>query len=172
MVFAAGATGASPLNKGKSDVRNVWGVLILAAFCVVSMTPSGAAATDATVTHVITNSGVDVKGKGDFHIYPQGTHGPNGTANNANVGNGASGQPVQLAEGTYDVRITFEDDRAQKIIWLDGQTISGTVAKTVEVGLPLTDVRYLITNGGVDVKGNADFHIYPQGTHSPNGDCP
>lgn len=150
-------------------MRSILALVGLAVFLTCGMGAGRAAAADATVTYLITNGGVDVKGKADFHIYPRGTHGPRGTLPNPNVGNGVSGVTVNLPAGVYDVRVSFADDYAHKDIWLDNQTLSGAVRKTVELGLPLADVRYLITNGGVDVKGKGDFHIYPKGTHGPTG---
>ncbi len=150
-------------------MRGILAIFGLAVFLCCGMGAGRAAAADATVTYLITNGGVDVKGKADFHIYPRGTHGPRGTLPNPNVGNGASGVTVHLPAGVYDVRVSFGDGFASKDIWLDNQTLSGAVRKTVEIGLPLADVRYLVTNGGVDVKGRGDFHIYPKGTHGPNG---
>ena len=150
-------------------MRSILALVGLAVFLSCGAGRGRAAAADATVSYLVTNGGVDVKGKADFHIYPKGTHGPHGTLSNPNVGNGASGATVHLPAGVYDVRIDFGDDYAQKSIWFDNQTLSGAVRKTVELGLPLADVRYVVTNGGVDVKGKGSFHVYPRGTHGPSG---
>ena len=122
----------------------------------------------AEVTCTVTNGGSDVGNKGDVHIYPAGTHKTGGVQNTDNAGWAESGQPIRLPAGTYDIRVTFTDGNAEKIVWLDNQTLAGRVAKTVEIGLPLADVDYIVTNGGADSGDKGDIHVYPAGTHTAN----
>jgi outer membrane protein OmpA-like peptidoglycan-associated protein len=113
----------------------------------------------AEVSYVITNGGVDVGDKGEVRYFPPGPHdGPSITW-------AGSGKPVRVPAGTYNVHISFNDGDAHKEMWLDNQTFSGKVDKTVEVGLQLTDVRYIITNLGVDVGGKGEVRFYPSGPH-------
>ena len=120
----------------------------------------------AELRTTVTNGGADVGNRGSVHVYPTGTHTANGVRNTASVGLANSGQSIRLAAGAYDVRVTFSDSGAEKTIWLDNQTLGGSVEKTVEVDLPLADVRYLITNGGADTGNKGDIHVYPAGTHA------
>ena len=77
----------------------------------------------------------------------------------------APATPVRLPAGTYSVHISFDDGDAHKKLWLDNQTFSGTVEKTVEVGVQITEVSYLITNSGVDVGDKGEVRYFPQGPH-------
>ncbi len=123
----------------------------------------------AEFTCTVTNGGSDVGNKGDVHVYPVGTHTANSVRNTDNAGWAESGQPIRLPAGTYDVRVTFTDGNAEKVVWLDAQPLAGTVAKTVEIGLPLADVHYIITNGGTDTGDKGDIHVYPAGSHRATG---
>jgi outer membrane protein OmpA-like peptidoglycan-associated protein len=140
---------------------------ILGCFMVVGLcclaAPHRALAAD--VTFVVTNGGVDTKGTqatGQFHIHPAGHH------DASDVTWGGSGDTAQVPDGRYDVEITFSDGAAEKTIWLDNQNLSGTVSKSVEIGIPMAEVTYTITNGGEDTKGTAatgQFHLHPSGHH-------
>ena len=134
-------------------------VLGLAVQLLLGLTAARAAAATAQVRYVITNGGTDVQANGKVHFFPPGQH--HGSA----VGGATSGGTVQLPAGTYDVDVTFEDGAASKEIWIDNQTFSGTVEKTVEIGLPIAQVRYVITNGGTDVQANGKVHFFPPGQH-------
>lgn len=114
----------------------------------------------------VTNGGVDVGRHASIHVYPAGTHTPNGARNTVSVGLGDPGQPIRLMAGTYDVRVSFADSGAEKTIWLDNQTLSGSVERTVEIGLAMAEVRFVITNGGVDTGHKGDIHVYPAGSHA------
>jgi outer membrane protein OmpA-like peptidoglycan-associated protein len=113
----------------------------------------------AEVHYIITNDGIDVHGHGEAEYYANGDHdGPKVTW-------ASSGDTVRLAAGTYSVHISFDDGDAHKKVWLDNQTFSGTVEKTVEVGVQITEVTYLITNSGVDVGDKGEVRYFPQGPH-------
>jgi DUF971 family protein len=150
-------------------MRRFIGALGLALLLLWGLTAGRAAAADTELRVVVTNGGTDVANKADIHVYPGGTHTPTGVQGNANVGWADSGQPIAMPEGTYDVRITFEDGGAHKVVWLDKLAVAGQVTKTEELGMPIAEVRYTVTNGGTDVGGHGDIHIYPAGTHTPNG---
>ena len=111
------------------------------------------------VRYTITNFGVDVGDKGEVRYFPQGPH------DLGSITWAPSGKPVRLPAGTYNVRVTFTDGDAHKEIWFDNQSFSGKVDKTVEVGVRITDVRYIITNGGVDVGDKGQVHYFPPGPH-------
>jgi outer membrane protein OmpA-like peptidoglycan-associated protein len=114
------------------------------------------------VTYLITNSGVDVGDKGQVHYFPQGPH------DLGSITWASSGKPVRLPAGTYNVHITFADGDAHKEIWLDNQSFSGKVDKTVEVGVQITDVTYHVTNFGADVGDKGEVRYYPPGPHDLN----
>ncbi|MDE2005154.1 MAG: OmpA family protein [Rhodospirillales bacterium] len=126
---------------------------------------SPAHAANADVTFTITNGGKDTKGtsaSGAFHIFQAGNH-------NNGITWGNSDDHVQVPEGTYDVQINFSDGAANKEVWLNGLKFSGTFARTIEIGIPIADVTYTVTNGGKDTKGtNAGgaFHIFQAGNHN------
>jgi outer membrane protein OmpA-like peptidoglycan-associated protein len=128
-----------------------------AAGKVNKTTGFGQALTD--VRTVITNNGVDVKGNGQAHYVVAGNHG------GADIAWASSGEPVRLPVGAYDVHVTWSDGSANKDLWIDNQTFTGSVTKTVEIGVNVTEVRYLLTNGGVDVKGNGQAHYVVHGNH-------
>ncbi len=133
---------------------HVLGLIVLMC-CAVSL--AQAATPDANVRFVITNGGVDVKGNGQVHYHQGGHDGPV-------VAWGNSGETEQVPAGTYDVEVTFSDGAANKQVWIDNQTFAGKVDRSIEMGMKLTDVRYTITNAGVDVKDNGQVH-YHQGGH-------
>ena len=118
-----------------------------------------AAAADAEVRYIITNGGVDVQGAGEAHVFAQGHHG------GPTIDWIRSGGTLRLPEGAYDVHVTFADGAAKKDFWLDDQSFAGKVEKTVEIGLPVAQVHYVITNNGVDVQGAGEVHVFPQGHH-------
>jgi len=108
---------------------------------------------------VITNGGTDVAGQGVFEVRPAGQHGADVIAYSNSTGT------VRLAAGTYDVDVRFQDGAANKTVWLDGLVLSGTVDKTVEVGTPIADVTWHITNHGEDVGAQGTYQIRPVGKH-------
>ena len=132
--------------------------LALAVLCGLPIEPAKAA--DAEVRYVITNGGVDVRGHGQVVYFPPGKH------DAAPVTWGGSGAPLRMAAGTYDVHVTFSDGAAKKEIWLDNQTFAaGTAEKTVEIGMPIAEVHYIITNDGIDVHGHGEAEYYANGDH-------
>jgi outer membrane protein OmpA-like peptidoglycan-associated protein len=116
----------------------------------------------AALKVVITNGGVEVGGQGKFEIRPAGQHSADVIAYEE------SGGIVRLAAGTYDVDVRFQDGSVNTMLWLDGLALSGTVEKTVEVGSPVADVTWHITNHGQDVGADGVFEIRLNGQH--NGD--
>jgi OmpA family len=68
-----------------------------------------------------------------------------------------------LPEGSYNVRVTFTDGDVHREKWLENQAFAGKVDRTVEIGVQLTDVHYVITNGGVDVGQKARIDYFPGG---------
>jgi outer membrane protein OmpA-like peptidoglycan-associated protein len=111
------------------------------------------------VRYVITNLGVDVGDNGEVRYYPPGPH------DLGSITWTGSGKSVRLPAGTYNVRVTFTDGDAQKVMWFDNQAFSGKVEKTVEVGVHTTDVRYVITNSGVDTGDKSRIDYFPAGRH-------
>ncbi|MBI1219398.1 MAG: VWA domain-containing protein [Rhodobacteraceae bacterium] len=113
----------------------------------------------AQVTWHITNGGTDTQDKGQVHYFPAGHH--DGDV----VTWAASGNPVTIPAGSYDVQVSFDDGDAHKAFWIDGQSFNGTVEKTVEIGLPLADVTATVTNLGVDTRDQGEVHYYLAGKH-------
>jgi outer membrane protein OmpA-like peptidoglycan-associated protein len=114
----------------------------------------------AALQVVITNGGADVGGEGTFEVRPAGQHSADVIAY------AGSGATVRVAAGTYDVDARFQDGAVNKTVWLDGLALSGTVQKTVEVGAPIADVTWHITNHGQDVAADGLFQIRPNGQHN------
>jgi outer membrane protein OmpA-like peptidoglycan-associated protein len=113
----------------------------------------------ASLKVVITNGGVDVGGNGTFEVRPAGQH------NADSIAYERSGGTVRVAAGTYDVDVRYQDGSVNKMLWLDGLALSGTVQKTVEVGAQLADVTWRITNHGQEVRDDAVYQIRPGGRH-------
>jgi outer membrane protein OmpA-like peptidoglycan-associated protein len=113
----------------------------------------------AALRIVVTNGGVDVEDKGTFEVRPAGQHGADVIAYDR------SGGTVRVAAGTYDVDARFQDGAVDKMVWLDGLAVSGTIQKTVEVAAPMVDVTWRITNHGTDVGGDGLYQIRPAGKH-------
>lgn len=132
--------------------------LALAVLCGL---PTGQAkAADAEVRYLVTNGGVDVRGHAQIVFFPPGKH------DAAPVTWAAPGDTAHMPAGTYDVHVTFGDGAAKKELWFDNQTFAaGTVEKTVEVAVPITEVRTTITNGGIDVHGHGQVVYLPPGRH-------
>jgi len=114
----------------------------------------------AQATYVITNRGVDVGNKGEAHFFPNGRH------NAPSIDWARSGGAVRLPAGSYSVHVTFMDGSAVKDTWIDNQSFFGTARKTVEIGVSVADVSYVITNGGIDVKDKGEAHFFPHGHHA------
>jgi outer membrane protein OmpA-like peptidoglycan-associated protein len=114
----------------------------------------------AALKIVITNGGADVADNGTFEVRPAGQHGADVIAS------ARSGGTVRVAAGTYDVDARFQDGAINKMVWLDGLALSGTVQKTVEVGAPVADVTWHITNHGQDVGAEGRYQIRPKGQHA------
>ena len=113
----------------------------------------------AALKVVITNGGTDVGGQGTFEVRPAGNHGADVIAYER------SGGTVRVPAGTYDVDARFQDGAVNKTVWLDGLALSGTVQKTVEVGAPIADVTWHITEHGQNVGDDGLYQIRPNGKH-------
>jgi len=137
------------------EPRLIW----LSTLILCDSSVARAAPTDTEVTYVITNGGVDVKGEGEAHFYAHGHH------NGPTIDWARSGGAAHMPAGSYDVHITFMDGAAAKDLWLDNQTFSGKVQRTVEIALPVAQVTYVVTNKGVDTKDKGEAHFYPRGHH-------
>ncbi len=115
----------------------------------------------AEVTYHITNGGADAGGKGEAHFYAAGNH-------DDPVDWVRSGASARLPAGHYDVHVTFADGQAKKDVWLNDQAFAGTVDKTVEMGVAVANVAYVIVNFGTELKDKAQVHFVVHGNH--NGD--
>jgi hypothetical protein len=113
----------------------------------------------AALQVVITNGGVDVADNGTFEVRPAGQHG------GVVIAYARSGGTVRVAAGPYDVDARFQDGAVSKMVWLDGLAMSGAVQKTVEVGAPVADVTWHITNHGMDAADDGLYQIRPGGKH-------
>lgn len=116
----------------------------------------------ASLRIVVTNGGKDVGGQGLFEVRPDGQHGANVIAS------GGSGETVRLAAGTYSVDARFHDGAVDKIAWLDNLTLSGSVDKSIEIGVRLATVTWHIVNHGNDLGNDAMYQIRPGGNHGGN----
>jgi outer membrane protein OmpA-like peptidoglycan-associated protein len=125
--------------------------LILAIQCGM------ASAEDAEVHYVITNGGTDVGDRGEVHFFPAGQN------HKSQIDWIRSGGTVKLPTGAYDVHVTFVDGAVHKDFWIDNQSFAHKVEKTVEIGMPVTGVHYVITNGGTDVGGRGEVHFFAAG---------
>lgn len=114
----------------------------------------------AALKIVITNGGADVADNGTFEVRPAGQHGADVIAS------ARSGGTVRVAAGTYDVDARLQDGAVNKMVWLDSLALSGTVQKTVEVGAPVADVTWHVTNHGQDVGADGIYQIRPKGQHA------
>ena len=141
-------------------MRKLVATLGFALVLLCGLAAGQARAADAEVRYVITNGGVDVRGHADVNYFPAGKH------DGAKVSWASSGDTARMPAGTYSVQVEFSDGAAKKEIWLDNQIFAaGSVEKTVEIGIPITEVRYVITNGGIDVHGHGDVNYFPAGRH-------
>jgi outer membrane protein OmpA-like peptidoglycan-associated protein len=114
----------------------------------------------AALKLVITNGGKDIGDDGTFEVRPAGQHG------GEVIAYARSGGTVRVAAGSYDVDARFQDGAINKTVWLDGLALSGTVQKIVEVGAPIADVTWHITNHGQNVGDDGLFQMRPSGQHN------
>jgi hypothetical protein len=124
---------------------------------VVKSVAMGLAVASLRVT--ILNNGKD-SGDRKFEVRPRGQH-------DADViVSGGSGDTVRLPAGTYSVDVRLTDGAVNKMVWLDGLSVSGAVQKTVEMGAPGADVTWHILNHGQDLGPDAFYEFRPQGSHN------
>ena len=154
-----GGGDGEPGSNAGGVMQRTMGTVVLAVMLVIGIAPHHAAAADAQVRYIITNGGQDVGEHGQVHYLPAGHH------DGSEIAWASSGDPVRIPAGHYDVRVNFDDGSAHIAVWIDNQSFSGTVSKTVEIGLPITEVRYHITNGGHDVGENGQVHYLSAGHH-------
>jgi len=138
-------------------MRTFIGLVVLATWPLLTWTATQAAAAEAEARYVITNVGIDVTDSGHVLLVPAGHH------DAPNVASGHSGDTVRLPDGTYDVHLLFSDGFAHKDLWIDHETISGKLEKTVEMALPIAELRVVITNGGADVTDSGHVQYFPAG---------
>ena len=132
---------------------------------VVARTVEAGVAT-AEVGYTITNAGVDTKGTGaagQFHLFPAGHRDGDG------IGWGNSGDHARVPDGAYDVRIDFGQGLVKKRIWIDNQNFTGTVARTVELGVVFTRPTVTVTRDGVDLADKATVTYFPPGSDTAIG---
>jgi hypothetical protein len=110
----------------------------------------------------VTNGGIDVAGHAAIEYLPAGHH------DGSTVSSGYSGDTVRMPDGRYDMHIVFSDGAAHKEIWIDNQNFTGSVDRSVEIGIPISEVTYIITNDGDDLKGRAEVDYLIAGRHDGN----
>jgi hypothetical protein len=112
----------------------------------------------ARVTVVVTNGGIPV----GPHKAWWGLYAP-GDREHANyVAYAASGAPLTLPAGTYDLGVHFADGPARLVKWIPGVLFEGSVERTVEVGVPLADVVVFVTRRGKPLL-SASCGVFPEG---------
>jgi len=112
----------------------------------------------AQVKFTVTNNGADVGAKAWWGVYPPGER-------DTYIAYKYSGQPMTIVAGTYDIGIEFNDDSAKVKKWLPGEKLENKVEKTVELGQPLAEVTYTVTNNGAVVGRKAWWGVYRPGKH-------
>jgi outer membrane protein OmpA-like peptidoglycan-associated protein len=117
----------------------------------------------ADVTWHIVNHGQDVGADGLFQIRSKGQH--SGDV----VAYGASGSTARLPAGDYDVEISYAKDLIKKIIWFDGQNLSGKVDRTTDVQVNAVQATISATLNGGDVGNKARIGIIPASEHDEIG---
>ncbi len=138
-------------------MRHVIGLFGLLCIAVCAMASGRAAAADAEWRYLVTNQGVDLKDRAEIRFLRPGQHdGPV-------IASTHSGLAARIPEGPYDVQIVFSDGAAHKTLWFDNQPIGGKGETAVEMALPMAEVRYVLTNDGVDVRDNGEVHFVPVG---------
>jgi outer membrane protein OmpA-like peptidoglycan-associated protein len=120
-------------------------------------------ATVADVTWHITNHGQNVADDAVYQIRPKGQHGGDVIAY------GGSGAQVRLPAGDYDVDIMYTKDLIRKVIWLDGQSLTGKVDRTTDVQVNAVQATVSATLNGADVGDRARIGITPAGQHDEIG---
>jgi outer membrane protein OmpA-like peptidoglycan-associated protein len=131
----------------------------LLLLCCFAIAPAIAAATEDAHLKIAVTNGDDTTGDVRVQVRPAGHH--NGDV----IAYGGSGDDLTVPLGTYDVEVTYTDGAAQKTIWLDSLSVSGHIAKTIDIGMPVAALRVTITNGGADVGGQGTFEVRPNGQH-------
>jgi outer membrane protein OmpA-like peptidoglycan-associated protein len=117
----------------------------------------------ADVTWRITNHGKDVADDGLYQIRPKGQHGGDVVAW------GASSKQARMPAGDYDVEISYAHGLVKKVIWLDGQSLTGKVEKSTELGLNVVEATVSATLNGADVGNKARIGITRAGEHDEIG---
>ncbi len=129
-------------------MRSFIAVLGLTVQLLWGPTVARADAATAEVRYVITNGGADTKGAGQAHFFAPGHH------DNTIAWTGSGGS-VRIPAGAYDVEVTFAEGLVNKQVWLDNQSFSGHVDRTVELALTLAEPTVAATVNGADIGDKA-----------------
>ena len=127
-------------------------------FLCALVTALPAAAQNATVTYTITNHGVELGEKAWFGVYRPGEH-------DSYLLYAYSGKSLEIADGTYDVGVTYQDGNLKVERWFEKQVLRGDVRQTVELDVNVAQLTVRITNGGADPGEKAWWGLYKPGEH-------
>ncbi len=95
----------------------------------------------ANVSYSVTNGGQDTGEATGVDFYPSGQY-------DDATSSGFSGTTHEMLEGSYDIHVSYANALARKEVWLYNQQLSGTVTKTVELGLALAMPTVNVTIDG------------------------
>ena len=140
-------------------MRSTFGTTAACLLLLLGLATQPAIAADADLKITVTN-GSDTAGTAVVQVRPAGQH--NGDV----IAYGGSGDDIKVPAGTYDVDVNYSDGSASKMIWFDRLNLSGQVAKTVDIGMPVAALHVVITNGGADVSDHGTFEVRPAGNHA------
>ncbi|MBI4864861.1 MAG: VWA domain-containing protein [Candidatus Riflebacteria bacterium] len=111
---------------------------------------------------IITNGGVPAPNKAYFTVFPVVQH-------RQQITHGRGSMTRRLPEGTYDVRIDFQEGAVREVRWLEGLRCEGMLEKVVELGVVLARVKVTVLNEGQDAKHRGWFELHPAGTRDRRG---
>ena len=113
----------------------------------------------ASVTYHLTVNGAPDDGKARVELHAAGKHdGPV-------IAWAGSDHEMRVPDGAYDVQAIFGDGAVNRVQWFDGQSFSGKVEKTVEVGAAVASVTYHLTVNGAPDDGKARVELHAAGKH-------
>ena len=134
-------------------MRNLVAAVGLAVLLLLGLTPGRATAADANVTYTITNAGKDVGSKAYIQYFPAGQR-------DSQTADANSGDTRRLPPGSYDVHVRFDEGLVHKELWLTSQAFSGTVRKTVDLGLVFARPTVTVTWGAASVGDKAEVTYF------------
>jgi hypothetical protein len=129
--------------------RFIGACLLISFLCLA---PSASWAEEASLTYTITNQGQPMP-KAWFAVYKPGER-------NSYIRYANSGKPLKVEAGTYDIGIHFEEDAVKIVKWIENKGISGTEQESFDLGVPMTELCYTITNGGTDLGNKGWYAIH------------